>query len=371
MSFFNNKEEVLKIKLTQYGKALLGTGRFKPEFYAFYDDDILYDGSNVSGSHVEYANLTSKRIKEETPRMHTQYVYSGVELKGNKINALSGLGKNDNPNHIPLKISTFEREYALGLPIGTSNTSEYSPAFSVKILKGKLLNVNQVLTGSSNQEVNLRIPQLDIEKIEFVTSAKGEVLDASELETVINTSPLADNSEKPCDDATSFVITTQGEAVSKVYFSDDNSYIEVEEDELIIEIEELNADTGLEKFDIEVFEVQDPAAGDSKHHQILKPLYFLEKNYADEEDIIREEGYYNEIEDQIYEFGYESDHVEYYFDLMVYEEIDKNLLCSLLPSDNPSQVYSKRLLGCQDVEEQDVSEKSLYKFPTVRKEEEC
>jgi len=373
MTFFNKKEEVLDIKLTQYGKALLGTGRFKPEYYAFFDDDVLYDGSNVSGSHVEYSNLTSKRIKEETPRTHLQHIFSGVEMKGDKINALSGIGKVENPEHIPLKISTYEREYALGLPIGTSTTSKYSPAFSIKVLKGKINSAKQILTGSQNEEVNLRIPQLDMEGIRFTTTAKNAPAQLDGTESVIFSNITKNNEDKECDDAFPLVITQQGEVVSKILFSDDKSFIEMDEDEIILEIEELNAESGLEKFDIEVFEVRDPESTDPHNHQVLKPLYFFEKNYSDQEDIIKEDGYYSEIDDQLHGFGYEEDHVEYYLDLFIDNEIDRNLLCSFLPSDNPSQIYSKRLLGCADVSEDRFKEgeQPLYRFPDVAKEEEC
>ena len=43
MEFFNRKEEVLDVELTQYGKYLLSVGKFKPSFYAFFDDDVIYD----------------------------------------------------------------------------------------------------------------------------------------------------------------------------------------------------------------------------------------------------------------------------------------------------------------------------------------
>ena len=43
MTFFNKKQEVLDIELTPYGELLLSEGVFKPEYYAFFDDNILYD----------------------------------------------------------------------------------------------------------------------------------------------------------------------------------------------------------------------------------------------------------------------------------------------------------------------------------------
>jgi hypothetical protein len=43
MKFLNKKEDVINFKLTSYGKYLLSIGEFEPEFYAFFDDNVLYD----------------------------------------------------------------------------------------------------------------------------------------------------------------------------------------------------------------------------------------------------------------------------------------------------------------------------------------
>ena len=75
--FFDRKEDVIDLELTQYGKYLLSKGKMKPAYYAFYDDDILYD-SDYTGISEEQ-NRTEDRIRLETPRPKTQYVYSGIE----------------------------------------------------------------------------------------------------------------------------------------------------------------------------------------------------------------------------------------------------------------------------------------------------
>ena len=81
MEFFNKKEDVIEIKLTQYGKHLLSKGRFKPYFYAFYDDNILYDQRFSGRSDIESQNRIEPRIQENTPSFRTQYVYSGIETE--------------------------------------------------------------------------------------------------------------------------------------------------------------------------------------------------------------------------------------------------------------------------------------------------
>ena len=40
MEFFDSKQEVIDIRLTQFGKNLLARGFFKPVYYQFFDDDI-------------------------------------------------------------------------------------------------------------------------------------------------------------------------------------------------------------------------------------------------------------------------------------------------------------------------------------------
>ena len=77
MLFFNKKEEVLDIKLTQYGKHLLSKGSFRPQYYCFFDDDILYDASKAGIS--ESQNASEERILNNTPKLKTQYLTYGVE----------------------------------------------------------------------------------------------------------------------------------------------------------------------------------------------------------------------------------------------------------------------------------------------------
>ncbi len=77
MEFFNKKEEVIDIKLTQFGKNLLARGAFKPVFYQFFDDDIIYN-SNYGGFD-EHQNSSEIRIIEETPKLKTQSLTLGVE----------------------------------------------------------------------------------------------------------------------------------------------------------------------------------------------------------------------------------------------------------------------------------------------------
>lgn len=50
---FDRKEEVLEIELTSYGRHLLSKGQFKPAYYAFYDDDVVYDSAYIGYSEAQ------------------------------------------------------------------------------------------------------------------------------------------------------------------------------------------------------------------------------------------------------------------------------------------------------------------------------
>jgi|TARA_R110002020_G_scaffold211665_2_gene417911 hypothetical protein len=85
MSFFNKKEEVMEIQLTAYGKYLLSKGKFKPAFYAFSDDEVLYDNS-YGENKVEIKKESSERIQEDTIRIRPIYDNESAETRVARLN---------------------------------------------------------------------------------------------------------------------------------------------------------------------------------------------------------------------------------------------------------------------------------------------
>ena len=86
MSFFNKKEEVMEVQLTQYGKYLLSKGKFKPVFYAFSDDEILYDISYGENA-TELAKSSHERIQNDTIRSRPLYEHEGAETRVHRLRA--------------------------------------------------------------------------------------------------------------------------------------------------------------------------------------------------------------------------------------------------------------------------------------------
>ena len=70
MTFFDKKQDVLKIELTPYGRSLLSNGKLMPKYYAFFDDDIVYDVSAIGTT--EEQDAIKNRILNETPRLRPQ-----------------------------------------------------------------------------------------------------------------------------------------------------------------------------------------------------------------------------------------------------------------------------------------------------------
>ena len=65
--FFDQKEEVINIELTPYGRQQFASGTLSPAYYAFYDKSIIYDGTYAN--IVETQNQVTNRIANETPRI--------------------------------------------------------------------------------------------------------------------------------------------------------------------------------------------------------------------------------------------------------------------------------------------------------------
>ena len=75
--FINKKEQVFDIQLTPYGKYLISMGTLQPEYYAFFDDNIIYDG-NYAGI-TETQNEIGQRIKKDTQYLEGLVLFENVE----------------------------------------------------------------------------------------------------------------------------------------------------------------------------------------------------------------------------------------------------------------------------------------------------
>ena len=309
MKFLDKKEQVLELQMTQYGKALMSRGDFNPSYYAFFDDDVIYDSKymarNQDGTddvdQLESSTRIPDRIKDAI-RPEVQYNYAGVESTINNLQRdLASIALDDHtPEDKQLDLgarltalskppNAIDSYYSQGLPMGTSeHGSSKGPAFNLNFHSGEITNLNleggaQFYTGSSGL---LKIPQLEIEAVCDVSIHPGPVPQKQEEDTDIEAWP-------------------------------DGSYIQIKNRPVLVDVGELNSLFEHENFDIEVYEVIEGFAFvdfDVGAQERLRPLYFKKKNPVQDEL----------YDDSALEIKPETDDdVEYYFEVMVDEEISQ------------------------------------------------
>lgn len=226
MEFFNKKEEVLEVMLTNYGRDRLAAGQLNPTYYAFFDDDVMYD---VSGSgYTEDQNDAEERIQSNTPTLKSIPTREGAETRVTKfISNISGQmstigGHTSDPAN---NVAIFQQQpygdkgKLDAYPLGKSSLSKkYAPAWQVELLSTPTASVAQRFL--SEDGLIQPIPQINI---------------TIDYETTFKDGPITNDS-----------ITG--------YLESSNIFLALKENYLMVEIKEENTPFEKENFEIEVFE---------------------------------------------------------------------------------------------------------------------
>tara|TARA_B100000131_G_scaffold70970_2_gene67411 strand:+ start:381 stop:1397 length:1017 start_codon:yes stop_codon:yes gene_type:complete len=295
MSFFDKKFDVLDIQLTPYGRHLLQNGKLMPMYYAFFDDDVIYD-SQAAG-FTEKNSDVKNRILNETPVLRAHYLFKNLE---------DSMGK-DQPfpttQHDKVKRpGADERSKFLQYSLGTSDpTKEKAPAWQIFALQNEFSASTNQLSSSTFQNVN--IPQLDFD-IDYEISIEN-----------INDQPSSRGMMSTPDQQV-------GEAMA------DGTYVKVEQEQVLLHILEKNGFLYGDALELEVFmyEVTGSATGEQSFTGELIPLKFQQRKQAIVNDILIDDP----EEDNIFERPQPKDfhkYVEYYFDCRLDKEIPLKDLC--------------------------------------------
>lgn len=284
MKFLNNKEEVIDVELTQYGKHLLSLGKFRPEYYAFFDTDVLYDGAYAGLNEAQ--NDVHDRVKE-VPQLEAQYLFHGSETEIGKIN------KAIRAHEVEVgakKIQpTPEKHYSLTAPLGTiSLDATAAPAWQLKFLKGEITGAVNFKTGD---HPTLKIPQLNLDDVEYRTITKQRPIENTPVER-----------------------TDLGLLVSEFK---DGSYIDIIEDSIVIDVKELNSIYGNDNFEIEVFAVEEEGVADNTKENLV-PLYFSSRK----PELVKNGLLLDDQQVDTEVLALDTASVEYFFEILTDEEID-------------------------------------------------
>jgi|TARA_R110000824_G_scaffold125126_2_gene284044 hypothetical protein len=292
MTFFDPKEEVMDIELTQHGKRLLSRGRLKPSYYLFFDDDVLYD-SACAGNTLESQNAIEKRILEETPRVKTQYNFAG-------------LSEDVLADSLP---STAERHFSINHALGTSDIqSDYYPGWNINMFGDDGPTITKSVEHLTSSFVTLKIPQNDI-SLDFKTTVSSE-LSTPTIDEDVNLSS---------------------------HVKADGTYISIQPRTLLMEVLESNTSFGNENFDIEVF-IQEKELDLADDGSIIgeldawTPLSFKKKRASIVDGILL---------DEQPEICHDLDptYVEYYFDIFTDNEISEETRDSMQVTKTMQNMY--------------------------------
>lgn len=338
MRFFNSKEEVLDVQLTKYGRHSLSQGLWKPAYYAFFDDGIIYDYSHA-GVTTEAKNDIEGRIQEETPYFRTQANFTGRD-------EFLYDGINDIEDRV--RLGVYEKLTVLPLSLGsTTLDSEKTPAYKIRFIDGEIKNLEYNITGAARttnvaagattntSQQLIEIPQIDLD-IEFKISAEAR-----------GTEPKFE-----VDPALTPSVTYE-----------DGSSVYVGPDQLIFVIEEENATFDHENFDIEVYEIKGGVG--NLGEPVLEPLSFVKpvQNVVDNRMIDQRDaeilaGRINGKPPEL-----DPTYVEYFFNINVDNEIDQNVICKSLSSLKSSNFFNDLDLNCPDLH--DVYNTDIYGTDTL------
>lgn len=304
MTFFNKKEEAIQIELTPYGRSLLMKGELMPEFYAFFDDDVIYD-SDAAGFSEDQTDIKT-RIIDETPRLKLARDLQSPETL---LSSYERTEESSRP-HTSLKVNYLTE------PLGTSDgASQFAPSWNATMIQGEISgSVDTVLSGSD--KYLKQIPQINA-TIEYTMTVRNTRNDPPV--TGMEVTPTA--------------------PVSPVFA--DGTYIHLEEEQIICQLLETNGflfNNGLE-VDVYLF--------DDSETENLIPLKFLPKETMIKDGILLDEQDVSEFTST--DFGdLDPKYVEYWVNFNVDKGINNDDICKGVQSLKAKSVEVSLEVECPD-----------------------
>tara|TARA_Y100000034_G_scaffold93818_1_gene113603 strand:- start:1022 stop:2062 length:1041 start_codon:yes stop_codon:yes gene_type:complete len=327
--FINKKEQVYDLKLTSYGHHLLSIGEFSPTYYAFFDDNVIYDIRYASGSassSYENQNQVDNRIKNET-----QYLESLVLFEDIDDSVAANVGSNIDPlsteltwiQRLPRK-DVFKMDAMIGDAYLDGKTNA-TPAWKVVMLQSMISSSQE--KGMVEEASEIAIPQLNI-----VANYHKKIVES--------TFEFDPTSVRALNDQTSTFI--------------DDKIIILEQDDPVLYIEEVNTELLTENFEIEVFayvvsgsNVSGPATGSQQDT--------FEKKYFRREIPQIVDGFMvSEFKETVAVKEITTGSIEYYFDVLADQNIEQQLACRGADAFDKGSYYIDLDFECDQEEEENV-----------------
>jgi len=351
MTYFNKKEEVIEVILTSYGKYKLSRGQWSPKYYAFFDEEVIYD-SRYTGA-PEISGTTEARIQEQTPSMRAQTSYTDLPRQ---IKKMARAVKAATPKGNNLGVgaqATYANSLMAGatrtpyiLPLGNSSIDSerqlYAPAWEIKALKNEF-TASMAYVSSSYENVT-KIPQLKVD-IDYTTNIHKST-DASANEgwgaTETGETEWTDYNDTP--GLLPYSYTPKDMALTS-YFPD-GSMLVVEDNYLVLEVNELNSAKAVDQFYVEVWEVEEDEKLQPRDRtgQSLTQMSFVKYPEEIVNGVLLDPSEIPEIDPSLIDDTY----VEYFMDVLADEEIDDSTVCNYIATDDKTRLAWSTVLACYD-----------------------
>jgi len=299
--FINKKEQVFDLQLTPYAKYLMSIGKFKPVYYAFFDDNVLYDKNYATASATETQSDVDRRIKEETQYLETLVLFKDLETtKARNLDSEVDFILKPKTNRIRYPDSDlFKIENAIGDGY-YDGPSQTAPSWKIAALNSKI-------TSSATYDTNTEsdIPQISIE--------------STYVKRVVNNSFVPDpqNVRQVSARTLGFI---------------DQKAIELVSNDPVIYAEEVNTRTLMQNFDIEVFEIKTPSSR-GVHAELKRLSFRKEKSNVENGFLIANSPIQGDTSQLT------TGDVEYYFDVLLDENVNETLACKGLDLFNKDSYY--------------------------------
>ena len=307
MTLFDSKQEVINIELTSYGKSKMATGGFKPAYYAFFDDGVIYDGA-YAGVTEAFNGETDVRVRTQTPYLKSQASLVGQEFK--KIKNPSAEETNEFNNIVKYENENLLKHYLGNTSIGQQTGSR----FGVTFLEGEIENA--YLTGTLNKFDGREAYNLKRNKISTKT-----LLFKPEIKKLPNPSLTVAPEVIDPD-------TLQIPSVSPIL--EDSTYVKLNTDYLLMYINEDNTEPDYENFEINVFKVNEIQNTSGGRDEVYQKLTFARPTVSQ----IDKNGFLLDLNDILQSAPSPTpSNVEYYLNIEVDQEISLELINNKVPRD--------------------------------------
>ena len=286
MSIINKKEEVISVELTPLGKEQLSRGVFNPAYYSFFDDEVIYKLNDT-----EEQNDIENRILNESivfkPIVRTDSVNSSTKRLTEIYPSIEEAETN------VIHLSTYKSKNTQ--PIGSNDlVKDKVPAWNLNVLEGNI----------SNTSIDI-VPNFTFDDIQYFNSFNKPTINPR-----VNNIQISD------------VLT-----------------VSIQENFLLLDINESNTYDKTSNFDIELYEVLQEESGQDK--EIERKLFFLTKPESIVDGIMLND---EDIPLENSENDITNHHAQYFFDILVDEEIDATFI-EQTAAEQMKNIYSTTIEG--------------------------